>query len=63
MVKAGKRTYFFDVKQAKSGEKYLVITESKLVGPGYGRQRSTVMVFADAIADFLAQLEAVAKTI
>lgn len=28
-LKAGKRTYFFDVKQTKSGEKYLVITESK----------------------------------
>ena len=28
-VKAGKRTYFFDVKETKSNEKYLVITESK----------------------------------
>ena len=30
-VKAGKRTYFFDVKQTKNKEKYLVITESKKV--------------------------------
>lgn len=28
-VKAGKRTYFFDVKETKQGEKYLTITESK----------------------------------
>lgn len=28
-VKAGKRTYFFDVKEMKSGEKYITITESK----------------------------------
>lgn len=28
-VKAGKRTYFFDVKETKMGEKYLTITESK----------------------------------
>lgn len=28
-VKAGKRTYFFDVKETKAGEKYLTITESK----------------------------------
>ncbi|MCF0210428.1 MAG: DUF3276 family protein [Bacteroidales bacterium] len=28
-LKAGKRTYFFDVKKTKAGEKYLVITESK----------------------------------
>jgi|DewCreStandDraft_4_1066084.scaffolds.fasta_scaffold62893_1 hypothetical protein len=29
VMKAGKRTYFFDVKSTKSGEKYLTITESK----------------------------------
>ncbi len=28
-VKAGKRTYFFDVKSTKSGQYYLTITESK----------------------------------
>ena len=28
-VKAGKRTYFFDVKTTKNEEKYLTITESK----------------------------------
>ncbi len=28
-VRAGKRTYFFDVKSTKKGEYYLTITESK----------------------------------
>jgi len=28
-VRAGKRTYFFDVKTTKSDEKYLTMTESK----------------------------------
>lgn len=28
-VKAGKRTYFFDVKETRGNEKYLTITESK----------------------------------
>lgn len=28
-IKAGKRTYFFDVKQTRNEDKYLVITESK----------------------------------
>lgn len=28
-VKAGKRTYFFDVKETRGGDYYLVITESK----------------------------------
>ena len=28
-VRAGKRTYFFDVKATRKGEQYLTITESK----------------------------------
>ena len=28
-VRAGKRTYFFDVKSTRSGDHYLTITESK----------------------------------
>ena len=28
-VKAGKRTYFFDVKETRSGEYYITLTESK----------------------------------
>ena len=28
-IRAGKRTYFFDVKQTKGKENYLTITESK----------------------------------
>ena len=28
-VRAGKRTYFFDVKATRSGDHYLTITESK----------------------------------
>ncbi|HAJ99932.1 MAG TPA: DNA-binding protein [Bacteroidales bacterium] len=29
VVKAGKRTYFFDVKATRKGEYYLIVTESK----------------------------------
>lgn len=29
IVRAGKRTYFFDVKETRGGEKFLTITESK----------------------------------
>jgi hypothetical protein len=28
-IRAGKRTYFFDVKETRAGERYLTITESK----------------------------------
>ena len=29
VIRAGKRTYFFDVKATRSGEQYLTLTESK----------------------------------
>lgn len=32
--KAGKRIYYFDVKQSRNGEKYISITESKKVNEG-----------------------------
>ena len=28
-VKAGKRTYFFDVRETRAGDRFLTITESK----------------------------------
>lgn len=33
-VKAGKRIYYFDVKQTRNGDKYISITESKKVVEG-----------------------------
>lgn len=33
-VKAGKRIYYFDVKQSRNGERYLSITESKKTNEG-----------------------------
>ena len=30
-VRAGKRTYFFDVKSTRDGDHYLIVTESKKV--------------------------------
>lgn len=33
-VKAGKRIYYFDVKQSKNGERYVSITESKKIVEG-----------------------------
>lgn len=32
-VRAGKRTYFFDVKETRNGEYYLTLTESKKLFP------------------------------
>jgi len=52
-VKAGSRTYFFDVKQTKEGKPYLVISESRFMGEGQDRERSTIMIFPDHAPDFL----------
>lgn len=33
VVRAGKRTYFFDVKSTRSNDLYITLTESKKTGP------------------------------
>ena len=50
MVRAGKSTFFVDVKEAKTGKKYLAIAESTL--DGEERKRTTVRVFSEAIDQF-----------
>ena len=51
-VSAGKRTYFFNVKVAKNGNKYLIIKESKFTDNPEEREKTTVMVFDNAFNDF-----------
>ncbi len=40
-IRAGKRTYFFDVKETRSSDYYITITESKrrLSGEGYDKHK------------------------
>jgi hypothetical protein len=57
-VRAGIRTYFFDVKQTKEKSLYLVISESKAVGADHEHHR--VMIFED---DFEAFIDGFDKTI
>lgn len=61
MVKAGSRTYFFDVKEAKNGKKYLVITESRLAGEGKERVRNTIMVFPEQAGEFASVVSEMAQ--
>ncbi|MSP12829.1 MAG: DUF3276 family protein [Chloroflexi bacterium] len=63
VVKAGKRTYFFDVKKAKNGEPYLIVTESRFAGEGKERERSSILVFPDAIDDVVQAMDEIAKLI
>jgi hypothetical protein len=47
MLKSGKTTYFIDLKEAKNGNKYLSISETKI--DGEEKKRSTVRVFGETI--------------
>lgn len=49
-VQAGNRSYFFNVKTAKNGSKYLVILESRPKEEGF--ETSRVMVFPDHLPEF-----------
>jgi len=52
-VKAGSRTYFFDIKKTREDKPYLVITESRFKGEGKGHERSSIMVFPEEAQQFL----------
>jgi hypothetical protein len=58
-VKAGDRTYFIDVKEAKNKSKYLTIAESRLSKEGEKKfTRSSVMIFdnqAEKVRDALVE--------
>ena len=62
-VKAGARTYFFDLKETKDGKPYLLITESRFKGEDKKRQRVSFAVFPEqaeafneAVSDMTAKL-------
>ena len=61
MVRAGKTTYFVDVKEAKNGSKYLSISENKLEGEE--KKRSTVRVFGETIDQFRQAIDEAAAAV
>lgn len=50
MSRSGKTTFFVDVKEAKNGNKYITITESRQAEEG--PKRMTVRVFGETIDQF-----------
>lgn len=56
MLKAGKRTFFFDVKLASNSKKYLKITESAYEGEGKDRRYNSFLLFPENIVDFQQRL-------
>ena len=50
MIRSGRTTYFVDLKEAKNGNKYLSITESRI--DGNQKKKLTLRVFGDAVQEF-----------
>jgi len=63
MLKAGGKTYFFDIKETKEGKPFLVITESRLKGEGEKPERSSILVFQENIQEFADLVNQMAKRI
>src|SRR5688500_12623437 len=42
-IRAGASTYFLDIEEARNGKKYLRITESRFMGEGKERERSSIV--------------------
>ena len=62
MVRAGRRTYFVDLREAKNGNKYLSISENKISNEK-GKERVTLRVFGESIEQFRQAVEDAAKAI
>jgi len=60
-VKAGSKTYFFDLKETREGKQYLVITESRFQGEGKDRERASIVVFPEHAQAFLETTEQMVK--
>ncbi len=62
MVRAGRSTYFVDVREARNGSRFLSISESRIDAEDK-RQRATVRVFADSVEPFRLAVNEAAGTI
>ena len=58
-VRAGKRTYFFDVKATRSNDYYLTITESKrkFKEEGFSYEKHKIFLYKEDFAKFIDALQ------
>lgn len=61
-VRAGKRTYFIDLKVASTGNHYVEITQSKRTGENEFK-RNMIMVFEENFEDFMIGLDKIIRPI
>jgi hypothetical protein len=63
MIRAGRVTFFIDVKEAKNASKYLSISEHR-IDADEKKQRSTIRVFGESVEQFKQAIdEAVASVL
>lgn len=62
MVKAGRTTYFVDVKEAKNGSKFIAISENRIDADNK-KERSTIRVFGETVHDFRQAVDEAAATV
>lgn len=62
-VRAGKRTYFFDVKATRSNDYYLTITESKrkYTDDGYTYEKHKIFLYKEDFNKFVRALDSTVK--
>jgi viroplasmin and RNaseH domain-containing protein len=56
-IKAGKRTYFFDVKATRGNDYYVTITESKRKQDGYGYDKHKIFLYKEDFNKFIQGLD------
>ena len=52
-IKAGKRTYFFDVKATRANDYYITITESKRRQDGFGYEKHKIFLYKEDFNKFM----------
>lgn len=56
-IRAGKRTYFFDVRSTRSNDYYITITESKRRFNGRGYDKHKIFLYKEDFNKFLSSLQ------
>ena len=52
ILKAGAKTYFFDLKETKDKKPFLLITESRFSGDDGERERNSILIFPEQAQEF-----------
>jgi hypothetical protein len=61
IIKAGGKTYFFDVNKTKDGKTYITITESRFKKEAGTHERVSLIIFPEHLQQFTAAVQDLAK--